>query len=342
MNANSPNPVLVEYTRGPQVESLHRGSVVVAHADGRLHYACGDITTPVFARSALKPLQAIPLIETGAAEACGASDQQIALACASHNGEVCHHELASQWLSDLGLSESDLACGPAVPMGDAALEHFYRAGEHKGRLYHNCSGKHAGMLAVCCHCGDAVADYQQHEHPSQQRWLRVMGEMCDLDGVSLPWDYDGCGLTAPATPLRALAMGFARMANPSGLASARQQACDRVHHSVTSYPHLVAGEQRGCTLAMQVLGDKVTVKVGAEGVYAGFVPSLGLGFALKIDDGARRAAEVALGGVLKQLGLLSDSDEAELSSLIRPEQRNSRDQLTGIGRVASSFTASWR
>lgn len=342
LNTVSPNPVLVEYTRGPLVESVHRGAVAVATADGRLRYACGDVQTPVFARSSLKPLQAIPLIETGAADACGASDAQIALACASHNGESCHHELAGQWLSDLGLSESDLACGAAVPMGDAALESFYRGGEHKGRLYHNCSGKHAGMLAVCCHCGDGVADYQHHEHPSQQRWLKVLGEMCDVDGAALPWDYDGCGLTAPAMPLSALATGLARMADPAGLSAARQRATERVHHCVTSHPHLVAGEQRGCTQVMQVLGDKVTVKVGAEGVYAAFVPSLGLGIALKVDDGARRAAEIALGGVLKQLGLLSASTEAELASLIHPELKNSRGDITGLARPTQSFMESWR
>lgn len=341
MNSETANPVLVEYTRGPLVESVHRGAVAVAHADGRLRYACGDIESPVFARSSLKPLQAIPLIETGAAEACKASDQQIALACASHNGESCHHELAGRWLADLGLTEDDLACGPAAPMGEAALEQFYRAGGSKGRLYHNCSGKHAGMLAVCVHCGDGVTDYQQHDHPSQQRWLSVLGEMCDLNGQALPWDYDGCGLAAPATPLHALATGLARMADPISLTKNRQQACERIHHAATSHPHLVAGEARACTQVMQVLGGKLTVKVGAEGVYAGVVPSLGLGFALKMDDGARRSAEVALGAVLKQLGLLTDSTEAELATVINPELKNSRDQVTGIGRASKRYLESW-
>ncbi len=341
MNAKTSNPVLVEYTRGPLVESVHRGAVAVAYADGSLLYAYGDVDTPVFARSALKPLQAIPLLETGAAEACGASDAQIALACASHNGEDCHRDLAAQWLSDLGLSESDLACGADAPLGIAARERFFRAGGSKGRLYHNCSGKHAGMLAVCSHCGDGVVDYQQHDHPSQQRWLQVLGEMCRVDGLAMPWDYDGCGLSAPATPLHALATGLARMANPSGLSNARQQACERVHQAVTANPHLVAGENRACTLVMQALGDKVTVKVGAEGVYAGIVPSLGLGFALKVDDGASRGAEVALGGVLKKLGLLDEQSEAQLVSVINPTLKNSREQSTGIGRPADAFIESW-
>mgnify|MGYP000574538326 CR=1 FL=1 len=338
----TPNPVLVEYTRGPLVESIHRGAVAVAHADGRLHYACGDVESPVFARSSLKPLQAIPLIETGAADACGASDAQIALACASHNGEACHHDLAAKWLDDLGLSESDLACGEAVPMGDEALAKFYKQGETKGRLYHNCSGKHAGMLAVCAHCGDGVTGYQMHDHPSQQRWLSVLGEMCGVDGSALPWDYDGCGLTAPATPLHALATGLAQMANPVALDKVRQQACERIHQAVTAYPHLVAGERRGCTQVMQALGNKITVKVGAEGVYAAVVPSLGLGVALKMDDGARRSAEVALGGVLEKLGLLDEGSEAVLAGLIRPEIKNSREQVTGVGRASKSYLESWR
>ncbi|MGB0867173.1 MAG: asparaginase [Granulosicoccaceae bacterium] len=341
MSADSPNPVLAELTRGPLVESRHRGAVAVATADGRLRYACGDVDSPVFARSALKPLQAIPLLETGAADACGASDEQIALACASHNGEDCHHDLAAQWLSDLGLDESHLACGEDAPLGEAARERFFRADRRRGRLFHNCSGKHAGMLAVCCHCGDGVTDYQAHHHPSQQRWLRVLGEMCDLDGTSLPWDYDGCGLSAPATPLRSLATGMARMADPSGLASARQQACERVHQSVTAHPYLVAGEQRACTQVMQVLGERLTVKVGAEGVYAGFIPSLGLGFALKVDDGARRGAEIALGGLLGQLGLLDDDSAVQLSDIIQPQLRNSRGDVVGLGRAARSYLESW-
>ena len=342
LNTVTANPVLVEYTRGPLVESIHRGAVAVAYADGRLHYACGDIETPIFARSSLKPLQAISLIETGAADACGATDAQIALACASHNGESCHHDLAAQWLGDLGLSESDLACGEAVPMGEQALARFYQQGEIKGRLYHNCSGKHVGMLAVCAHCGDGVADYQQHDHPSQQRWLKVLGEMSNLNGSDLPWDYDGCGLTAPATPLHALATGLARMANPTGLDTKRQQACERIHQAVTSHPHLVAGEQRGCTQVMQALGNKISVKVGAEGVYAAIVPSLGLGVVLKMDDGARRSAEVALGGVLKNLGLLDEDSEGQLAALIHPELKNSRDQITGLGRPSKSYLESWK
>lgn len=342
MSPSNPNPVLVELTRGPLVESRHRGAVAVARADGRLHFACGDVDTPVFARSALKPLQAIPLLETGAAEACGADDRHIALACASHNGEDCHHALAASWLSDLGLDESALACGPDAPLGEAARERFFRADGQRDRLYHNCSGKHAGMLAVCCHCGDPVAGYQRHEHPSQQRWLRALGELCGVDGPGLAWDADGCGLPAPAMPLRALATGLARMADPTGLGAARQRACERIHHAVTAHPQLVAGEARGCTLVMQALGDKLTVKVGAEGVYAGFVPALGLGFALKVDDGARRGAEIALGGVLRGLGLLDDDSGARLEAVFEPVLRNSRGETTGRGRPSAGFAELWR
>ncbi len=341
MHSHPANPVLAEFTRGTLVESRHRGSVAVSAADGRLIYACGDIESPVFARSALKPLQAIALVETGAADACGASDAQIALSCASHNGESCHHEMAEHWLQDLGLGEADLACGPAVPMGEQAKAQFYKAGKEQGRLYHNCSGKHAGMLAVCCHCGDSVKDYQRHEHSSQQRWLRVMGDMCDLDGPQLPWDYDGCGLAAPAAPLGALAKGLARMANPSGLAETRQRACERIHHAMTNHPRLVAGEGRACSQVMAALGDKVSVKVGAEGVYAGVVPRLGVGFALKMDDGAMRAAEIALGGVLQQLGLLDEESSAKLQPVFRPILENSRAQATGRAQPSAAFLADW-
>lgn len=341
MSSTEPNPVLVEFSRGPLVESRHRGAVAVAFADGRLKYACGDIDSPVFARSALKPLQAIPLLETGAADACGASDAQLALACASHSGEHCHHDLAERWLQGLGLAESDLACGPAAPLGERASVAFHRVGKAPAKLYHNCSGKHVGMLAVCCHQGESIHDYQDHFHPSQQRWLGVLGDMCDLDGRGLPWDYDGCGLTAPATPLRALAKGLARLADPVGLMTARQQACERIHYAMTTHSQLVAGEGRACSLVMRALAGKVSVKTGAEGVFAGVVPSLGLGFALKMDDGAGRAAEVVLGAVLQQLGLLDAQSAAELQPVFRPELRNSRSQCTGAGYPAATFLEDW-
>jgi len=336
------NPVLAEVTRGGLVESFHTGAVIAVDAGGTTRFALGDVDRPIFPRSAYKPLQTLALVETGAADAFTLDPSDIALACASHNGEDLHHDRVEAWLGELGLTTDALACGIDTPMEPEHKAAFHRAQRTPDRAFHNCSGKHTGMLTLCQHAGHTHDNYQHYEHASQQHWINLMGEMCGIDAGRCDWDYDGCGLPALAMPLRDLARGFARLANPAALTGARADAATRIHAACTAHPMMVAGSGRACTRVMETLGDIALAKTGAEGVFAGSVPSLGLGFALKIDDGARRASEVALSAVLDALGLLSDAQRTALAPTLTPDVVNSRGQTVGTLRAPGELVASLR
>jgi L-asparaginase II len=284
------NPVLIEVTRGPLVESWHRGSLAVAGPSGALALALGDVATPVFPRSAIKALQALPLIETGAADHFGYSAAEIALACGSHAGTERHASLAAAMLRRAGLAPSALHCGAHHPLGTSAANALIAAREAPTQLHNNCSGKHAGMLATAVHLGEPTADYWQPGHNVQKRIHRALEE---ISGVELGADVcgtDGCSVPNWAMPLSALAHTFARLATGEGIPAARRQAIDRILQACWENPELVAGRGRADTVVMRALPGQVFMKTGAEGVYCGAFPALGLGFALKIDDGGKRAS----------------------------------------------------
>ncbi|MEM7376656.1 MAG: asparaginase [Pseudomonadota bacterium] len=335
-------PVLAEITRGGLVESYHTGALVAVDAEGTVRFALGDVDRPVFPRSAYKPIQTLALVESGAAAAHGLSDSDVALACASHNGEAVHHDRVQAWLAELDLDETALACGVDSPMEPALRTEFDRARRTPNRAYHNCSGKHAGMLTLCRHAGHAYTDYQAFEHPSQRHWRHIMGELCEVDTERCAWDYDGCGLPALAFPLTALARGFARLVTPGCLTGERAAAAERIVTACNAHPHMVAGTGRACTRVMACLDTVTLVKTGAEGVFAGGVPSLGIGFALKIDDGARRGSEVALGAALDALGVLDGPQRDALADVLAPEVRNSRGQRVGGMRVPEGLVSTLR
>lgn len=293
-----PNPILVEVTRADRVESIHRGSIAIADADGAIRFALGDIETPVYPRSSLKPIQALPLIESGAADAFGLSDQEVALACASHSGETMHTERVASWLTRIGLSENDLACGPQAPRHEPTLEEMLRVGRNPSKFQNNCSGKHAGFLTLARHWNVATSGYERIEHPVQQA---VATSLQIVSGVTeLPWGIDGCAAPNFALPLSGFARALAK------LAGHKTPGAARILRSMLAYPELVAGTGRACTIIMRASGGRAAVKTGAEGVYAGILPELGLGIALKIDDGATRAAETAIAAILDKLHALGD------------------------------------
>lgn len=304
------NPVVAEVTRGGMVESRHRASLAVVDVTGRVVLSAGAFEAPVYGRSALKPLQALPLIETGATEAFALSDAEIALACASHAGEPRHLEAVSAWLERLGCTVADLECGPHLPSNEAAAKALLRAGGEATALHNNCSGKHAGFLTVARHTGVPTKGYIQYEHAVQQRVLGVLESMTGLDLSDAPRGIDGCGIPVIAIPLGNMALAMARMADPRDQPEARQAACARVLKAMTAEPFMVAGSGRYCTRVMEALAGRVVLKTGAEGVYCGALPGEGIGFALKADDGATRAAEAVVGQVLKRLGVLDEADEA--------------------------------
>ncbi len=305
----SNNPLTVEVTRGDMVESRHRGACVVIDADGGTVHAWGNVGGVVYPRSAIKPLQALALIETGAAEAYQVSDAELALAAASHGGTPEHVDAIGGWLKRIGLGPGDLECGAHDPMDKDAAKALARAGEAYARIHNNCSGKHTGFLCTALHLGEPPKGYSKPGHPVQDRLFAILVEMGGADLSQAPRGTDGCGIPVIGMPLIALALALARMADPKGLEDGRAEAAKRVFRAMTAHPRLVAGPGRFDTQAMEAGKGAFAVKTGAEGMYGAILPSLGLGVALKIDDGAKRAAETAMAAVLKLLGVMDKKPE---------------------------------
>jgi L-asparaginase II len=293
------NPVLVEVTRGSVVESRHRGAVAVVDSRGRRLAAWGDIDAIVFPRSAVKPLQALPLVESGAAARFGVSARELALACASQGGEPEHVAIARDWLARLGRTDEDLICGAHPPLTPAAAEALIRSDCQPSRLHNNCSGKHLGFLTLAMHLGAPVAGYGDPDHPVQRHVRRMLSEMGGKDLSSAPVAGDGCGVPVLGMPLAAIAHAFARLAQSSELPGERAEAARRVISAMTAHPYLVGGSDRFDTLVLESGRGAVLVKGGAEGVCAAAILDRGgLGLAVKIDDGAKRAAETAMAALL--------------------------------------------
>jgi L-asparaginase II len=331
------NPVLVEVLRGGTVESRHRGAVCVADADGGVVLGIGDIARPVFPRSAVKAIQALPLVESGAADAFGFGPRELALACASHSGEREHAALAAAMLAKAGLDEGALECGAHWPMRQQAALELAGEGGRPSALHNNCSGKHAGFLCTCRHQGLDHRGYVGAGHGAQQAVRAAMeavtGAVHPVDGCGT----DGCSIPTYAVPLKNLAHGFARMATGIGLGPRRAQAARRLIDACMAEPFLVAGTGRLDTRLMAAAGGRVMVKTGAEGVYCGAVPALGLGIALKCDDGAGRAAEVMVAAVLQRL-LAADAElSAALGAMARPMLENWNGIAVGALRPAGAL-----
>ncbi|HUO91608.1 MAG TPA: asparaginase [Rhizomicrobium sp.] len=328
------NPILVEITRGSLVESVHRGAVAIANAAGEIVFSLGDIESPTYPRSSLKPIQALPLIESGAADAFGLGDEEIALACASHSGEPMHTTRVAAWLSRIGCEPSDLACGPHPVRFEPVWEAMVKRGEAPTRVHNNCSGKHTGFLTVARHWDIATKGYEHHDHPVQRAVAAALGELSGI-GSELPWGIDGCAAPNFALPLSAFARAFAKLAAPQTLPTGRAKAAQRIVRAMTAHPELVSGTGRACAIFMRSALGRAAVKTGAEGYFAGIVPGAGLGIALKIDDGAGRASETAMAAVLDKLGLLGDGAAAR--ALLTAPVTNTRNATVGERRPAAAL-----
>jgi len=332
-------PVLVEVTRGAMVESRHRGSAVVVDGSGRVAFAWGDVAHPVFARSALKPLQALPLVETGAADALGLGPRELALACGSHHGEAVHVAAVSAWLARAGLGPGDLECGAHPPIDPDAAKALVAGGTAPSALHNNCSGKHAGFLATARHLGEPVRGYISPEHPVQRRVLATVEAMTGCDLSHAPRGTDGCGIPVIGIPLAGLARAMARMGDPRDLPPARAAAARRLLDAMAAEPLMVSGSTGFVTALLRAAGERVRAKPGAEGVYAAALPRLGLGLALKIEDGAGRAAEIALAAILQRLGLLDEATRAALDGRARPPVKTVAGGAVGEIRPAAALLA---
>ena len=315
------NPVLVEAVRGKRVESRHRGAVAVAGADGRLVLACGDVERPVYPRSAVKAMQALVLVEAGAADRFGFGAQELALACASHGGEPDHVATAERMLARAGLDATALRCGAHWPLHQPSARALARAGGEASALHNNCSGKHSGFLCAACAMDTDPAAYNDASHPVQRE---VRGVLEALTGAPLSDELcaiDGCSVPTWAMPLAALACGFARFGSGAGLSATRAAAAARLRAACTAEPWHVAGTGRLCTQLMRAFGARVFVKTGAEGVFCAALPEQGLGLAVKCDDGATRAAEVMIAAAIARF-MPDERDRAALAPFVQPVIRN--------------------
>ncbi|NML74425.1 asparaginase [Rhizobium sp. S-51] len=292
------NPVTVEVTRGKLVESRHRGMAVVVDGDGKVVFSAGEIEAPTFPRSACKAMQALPLVESGAADAYGFGARELALACSSHSGEDEHAALAASMLKRAGRDESVLECGAHWSFEQPALIHQARTLDKPSALHNNCSGKHSGFVCACCHSGWEPKGYSTYDHPLQAEIRAIME---DLTGAALTHDNcgtDGCSIPTYAVPLVGLARGFARMATGKGLEPVRAAASKRLIEACMAEPFYVAGTKRFCTRLMEVAPGRIFAKTGAEGVFCALLPQQGLSFAVKCEDGASRAAESMIAALL--------------------------------------------
>jgi L-asparaginase II len=324
---------MVEAWRGELPESRHRGHAVICDSLGDLVAAWGDPDAVIFPRSSCKMLQALPLVESGAAD--DLSSEQLALACASHSGGAIHVARVARWLDEIGLGEDDLRCGTQVPDDTPERHRLRAAGLAPSQLHNNCSGKHAGFLTLGRHLG-AGPEYVEIDHPVQKAVRAAFEEMCDASSPG--WGIDGCSAPNFATTVRGLALAMARMADPRGLGPVREAAARRLVAAMVDHPELVAGEGRACTELMTAAAGAVAAKTGAEGVFVGILPSRGLGIALKIEDGATRGSEAAIAALLVRLGALDAEDPAVVRRLYQPIVSR-RGLPAGFLQPASDFWA---
>lgn len=325
------NPILVEVHRGEVVESVHRGSAVVVDTGYREVFALGSPQVPMYPRSSLKFFQAIPLLESGAAAHFQLQRSEIAIACASHNAEEIHTRTLRTWLARRGLNDTHLESGPDWPLSKSAARELIRRGEGPSKIHQNCSGKHAAMLTLAQFLDAPTTGYSEYQHPVQQAWMRTFSELIEEDAFAFGWERDGCGMPALCMPLTSLARAFVNYAEPRrlSLGKSRAAALAQILDAVRENPYLLAGKKRVCTEIIKAAGGRIIAKLGAEGVYGGVIPERGLGFALKIDDGAGRAADVALGALLQKLDALNAAETAQLGAFFAPRIANSQGLETG-------------
>ncbi|MBT4891298.1 MAG: asparaginase [Rhodospirillales bacterium] len=320
--------LLVDVIRGNLVESVHQCDCVVVNAAGETIMAWGEPDREMYARSSIKPVQALPLVESGAADHYNFSPAEVALSCASHNSEAVHVKAVKDVLGRIGLGETDLECGPHRPYDEASSDDMIREGVEPCRLHNNCSGKHMGFLTTTAHLGEDPKGYIKAEHGVQKRILEAMSETSDCDLSATARGTDGCGIPVVGMSLSGLARSMARMADPSGLGAVREVAAKRIVASMIAEPHMVAGRNRMDTLAMQAMGN-VAFKAGAEGVMIAIVPERGLGIAVKARDGNSRACEVAALWIINKLDLISNSAAREIANLMEPDVKNRNDLIVG-------------
>jgi len=325
------NPVLVELQRGDMVESVHAGALAVLDADGGVLLSVGDIDRPVYPRSAVKMLQALPMVESGAPERLGLTDAELSLACASHNGEAEHVRTAASMLAKASVDGGVLECGAHWPYDEATARRMAAAGETPQPLHNNCSGKHSGFVCLACMMAGGqdlrgfVSGYVKPDHPVMREVTAALEATtgCRLADGAAPRGTDGCSIPTYGVPLRNLALAFARWGTGIGLREGHAVAAAKLRKAVAAAPFMVAGTGRFDTVVMEKLRERVYCKVGAEGMYCAALPQRGLGIAVKMDDGNNaRACEVVMAALIEALAPLDDEERAFMGAMSTLVMRN--------------------
>lgn len=324
---------IAEAWRGGILESTHTGHAVICDETGQIAHSWGNPDAVIFPRSSCKMLQALPLLESGAADAAGLTPRQLALSCASHEGAALHTGAVSQWLADRGLSEGDLRCGSHEPYDRAERNRLIETHEKPCQLHNNCSGKHAGFLTLNQHL-KAGSEYVELDHPVQKAVKAAFEETTDESSPG--YGIDGCSAPNFATSVAGLARSMALFAAAKEDGGARQSAMHRLTRAMATYPEMVAGEGRACTELMRAMGGKVAIKTGAEAVFVAIVPERKMGIAIKITDGGTRGAEAAIAGLLVKLGVL-EAEHPATRKRLNAVQKNWRGVETGIVTLAHGF-----
>jgi len=335
---------LVEVKRGAITESRHRGHIVAVEPGGNIIASLGAPHNVTFPRSSAKPFQALPLLLTGAAERFGFTDREVALACASHNGEPVHTEIAASMLRKIGLGPEALKCGVHEPYSEEAAAELRARGEEPNVLHNNCSGKHVGMLAVALHLGASIDNYISPENPVQKAIADVFSKFSGVAVTDMAVGVDGCAAPIFGVTMRAMALAYARLVSPpTNFDNTTRAACERVVRVMTAYPELIGGtSKRLDTEVMRAAQGRVVSKVGAEGVYtAGIIPCKewpnGFGLALKIEDGDdKRARPTVVIEALRQLGVLRDESLEAVARYAFFPVKNRRGDV--VGEISASFS----
>ncbi|UOQ94552.1 asparaginase [Halobacillus shinanisalinarum] len=327
---------VIEVHRGGRMESSHFGHAAIVNTDGDLLYSIGNPQRVTYARSSVKPIQTIPIVETGAADYYNLQDKDLALFCSSHSSEEQHTSTVSNLLKRAGLYEENLQCGSHIPFSDDVYRSLIQQKQEPTPLYSNCSGKHTGMLLTAKYLGESLDDYYKQEHPVQQRILNTMAEAAQYPKAEIAIGLDGCGVPVFGLPIDKLAHTFARLARPEAFGEKRANAVARITGAMTKHPEMVAGTDRFCTDFMNVGSGRFFGKLGAESVYCIGDKETGLGIAVKIEDGDyKRALYPFVMEILVQLNILTDSQVQGLDKYYQPKIRNARNEI--IGEIIPSF-----
>ena len=315
---------MVEVTRSGEVESFHHGVAILINSSGEILKEWGDSDLSIYPRSALKPIQSLNLYKGGVAEALNLSDQLIAITTASHHSENFHQELISNWLDEMSLNEENLSCGHDWPwnLEDKFKTHFKY--KKKRRIFHNCSGKHCGHLAVCKHKNFPIKNYQKKEHPIQKDLINLIQDLSEFKIQNI--GVDGCTLPNPLIPLKKFALAAAKISDFNRL-NENSNIAKRIFDSCTKFPEITGGTNSVNCILTKLSKGRIFFKNGAEGVFVALIPEKKSALAVKIIDGATRAAEVAIAGLILDLKII---DENALKKIIEKPIKNSANQDIGV------------